>query len=267
MLQHTFCHLPGVGPHTEAALWQAGIVDWQAALDCREAVGRAGPLGDAVAASQTAWEQRDWRHFGKLLGGRESWRWLPDLHGRCLYLDIETTGLSPGLDAVTVIACYDGQEVRCFVLDRDLGEFPLFVLGYELLITYNGATFDVPFLRARFPGLRLPPCHLDLRYPLARLGYTGGLKAIEQRLDVGRDPELRDIDGYLAVVLWHRHQRGDPRALPTLLRYAAEDVLSLEPLAELVYNRLAGPLPVPNPVLGPTLRRQIDWPYDLSVLR
>ena len=28
MLRRTFCHLPGVGPSTEARLWEAGIETW-----------------------------------------------------------------------------------------------------------------------------------------------------------------------------------------------------------------------------------------------
>lgn len=266
MIRHTFCHLPGIGEQTEQQLWLAGVTSWDAALRCPYVLARVGRLAERIAESGAALASGDWSHFRRVLAGREAWRWLAELRGRCLYLDIETTGLTPGFDAITVIACYDGAEARCFVRDVDLAEFPLYATGYDLLVTYNGATFDVPFLRAYFPHLRLPPVHLDLRYPLARLGYRGGLKRIERALGVARDDDLADLDGYAAVLLWEAHTRGDPRALPTLLRYAAEDVVSLEPLAVLTYNRLSGPLPAPSPVLGPTPRRRLDWPYDLAVL-
>ena len=32
MLQHTFCHLPGISVTTERQLWAAGIDSWDAAL-------------------------------------------------------------------------------------------------------------------------------------------------------------------------------------------------------------------------------------------
>ena len=32
MLTHTFCHLPGVGPRTEARLWNAGALSWECLL-------------------------------------------------------------------------------------------------------------------------------------------------------------------------------------------------------------------------------------------
>ena len=29
MLQHTFCHIPGIGMKTERKLWEAGITSWE----------------------------------------------------------------------------------------------------------------------------------------------------------------------------------------------------------------------------------------------
>ena len=87
---------------------------------------------------------------------------------------------------------------------------------------------------------------------------------------------LEDIDGFFAVLLWHDYQRGNPRALDTLLAYNALDVINLEALMVNAYNaKLAGTslgreyhLPVPTqPPLSfnadePTIRRlksQHDW--------
>ena len=267
MIRNTFCHLPGIGETTEQRLWSEGIRSWDDAAASDLVVSRCGRLADRIGGTMEAYQQRDWPHFGKLCCGPQSWRWYRELRGNCVYLDIETTGLSPGRDVVTVVACYDGREPRCFVRDIDLEDFPEYVAQFDLMVTYNGASFDAPFLRASFRGLQLPPVHLDLLYPLRRLGYKGGLKGVERTLQVGRESGLREIDGYLAVVLWHRHRRGDQRALPTLLRYAAEDVVSLEPLAEIVFNQLSEPLPLPIPTLGPTPRREVDWPYYPDVLR
>ena len=83
---------------------------------------------------------------------------------------------------------------------------------------------------------RLPQAHLDLRYLLKSLGYTGGLKGCERALGMTR-PGLEDVDGYFAVLLWAEYQQtGKEAALETLLAYNVEDVLTLERLAVLAYN-------------------------------
>jgi uncharacterized protein YprB with RNaseH-like and TPR domain len=100
---------------------------------------------------------------------------------------------------------------------------------------------------------RLPQAHLDLRYLLKSLGYTGGLEGCERALGMTR-PGLEDIDGYFAVLLWAEYQRtGKEAALETLLAYNVEDVLTLERLAVLAYNRkleqtpFAGSRQLPQP--------------------
>lgn len=266
MIRRSFCHLAGIGDQTERSLWQAGVDSWDAARTAADLPARWRRLPALVEASAAALERREWARFGKLLEARHSWRWVELLRGHAVYLDIETTGGPPGYESVTAIACWDGAEARFYVRDVNLGEFPLYVGSYDLLVTYNGASFDVPHLRAQFPGLRLPPVHLDLRHPLAALGYRGGLKQIELATGLARPEELDGVYGGTAILLWRRHLDGDPRALPTLLRYAAEDVVGLEPLAVFVYNRQLAALPVAAPTLSPTRRRKIDLPYSLDLL-
>ena len=108
-------------------------------------------------------------------------------------------------------------------------------------------------------GCTLPHAHLDLRHLLKSLGYTGGLKGCERALGMSR-PGLEDVDGYFAVLLWAEYQRtGREAALETLLAYNVEDVLTLERLAAVAYNRkldqtpFAGSrrLPEPNTAKNP----------------
>ena len=91
-------------------------------------------------------------------------------------------------------------------------------------------------LRNFFPDLALPPLHVDLRFLLARLGYRGGLKKIEPRFGIQRPGEVDGMDGYMAVILWERHQRGDRTALELLLQYNREDVVNLEILMEQAFR-------------------------------
>ena len=50
-----------------------------------------------------------------------------------------------------------------------------------MIVTYNGKTFDVPFIEKYF-GIRMNHAHIDLRYVLKSLGYSGGLKMFEQAM-------------------------------------------------------------------------------------
>jgi hypothetical protein len=49
--------------------------------------------------------------------------------------------------------------------------------------------------------------------------------------------DLKDIDGFFAVLLWDEYQRtGDQRALDTLLAYNIQDTINLEDLMVTAYN-------------------------------
>ena len=48
----------------------------------------------------------------------------------------------------------------------------------------------------------------NLMYLLRRIGYTGGLKAIEQLLGVTRSEDTTGGTGFDAVRLWHEYERG-----------------------------------------------------------
>jgi hypothetical protein len=71
-----------------------------------------------------------------------------------------------------------------------------------------------------------------------RLGYRGGLKLIEPLFGIFRDSEIQEMSGYEAVVLWHEHLRGSPKALPTLLKYNEADVVNLKTIMEIAWERL-----------------------------
>ena len=73
----------------------------------------------------------------------------------------------------------------------------------------------------------------------------GGLKACERQLGVTR-PGLEEVDGFVAVLLWHDFQRRkDQRSLDTLLAYNVQDTVNLEALMVHAHNahldRLAAP--------------------------
>jgi uncharacterized protein YprB with RNaseH-like and TPR domain len=99
--------------------------------------------------------------------------------------------------------------------------------------------FDVPMLLKQFPDLPLDHPHMDLCAIGRRLGYQGGLKAIEQRLGINRPDEICGLNGADAVRLWNRwRHRRDQHALARLLAYNQADCVNLEPLADAFYCRM-----------------------------
>ena len=239
MLENTFCHIPRITLRTEEKLWSAGIHGWRAARDLstlpvprlnKDALQRH--LDDSMANLQLG----NAHYFADLLPPGLHWRLFPEFRDRLAFLDIETTGLSPHWDKITTIALYDGQTIRHYVQGENLSEFKKDIQAFEVLVTYNGKCFDVPFLRDHLK-MRLNQVHIDLRYVLHSLGFSGGLKGCEKRLGIDRG-ELDGVDGFMAVVLWGDFKnRQNPRALETLLCYNIQDVLNLETLLVMAYNR------------------------------
>jgi uncharacterized protein YprB with RNaseH-like and TPR domain len=258
LLRQTFLHVPTIGERREADLWRRGYTDW----DRFRRGHPAGPFRDHVLG----W--LDESLAASRLSRAHAWRLFPSFASRVLYLDIETTGLRGGYDDVTCIGTYDGSRVRAYVQGHDLDEFGAQLERADLLVTYNGACFDIPFLKAAFPRLDLDrPRHIDLRYPLRRLGLTGGLKGIEPQMGVARHESVEGVDGYTAVLLWRAHQAGHPRALETLIRYCLEDVVNLEPLMVATFNRLAADLPLGIAPLPRPSRPRLDVRADRDLVR
>ena len=242
MLPRTFIHLPRVGPITERRLWQAGLASWAHLLDHQGALpgfssSRWAELQACAAQSQRALETGDHCFFARALAPREHWRAFSTFGRRPAYVDIETTGMGPWAE-VTVVGIWDGSRASTFVAGDNMDECGEVLADQSFLVTYNGAAFDLPILRRRFPGLPPDQLHVDLRYALARLGLRGGLKVVERRLGLDRDDDLAGLDGWDAVRLWYEYRRGDDAALDLLVRYNAADVRNLEPLMGYAYARL-----------------------------
>lgn len=240
-LRNSFIGVEGVGERTERELWRAGVTHWDA-FDGPTVPGIGPTLAERIQAfvdeATARLARNDASYFATRLPDREQWRLYEDFRDRAAFLDIETTGLSQRRDDVTVVSVHRGGETTTFVRGEDLSVETLeaTIGDAPLLVTYNGAQFDLPFLESAF-GLSLDQAHLDLRYPSRRLGLTGGLKTIEQ--DLGIDRERPDLSGRDAVRLWHRYaRRGDRNALKTLVDYNREDTVNLATLAETVADRL-----------------------------
>ena len=143
-----------------------------------------------------------------------------------LYLDIETTGLSPERNEVTIVGAFDGKELHQLIKGITLEEKTLQKLFHrtDKIVSYNGKRFDVPFIQHNFPKLCIECEHHDLMHTAWSRNLYGGLKKVERMLGIGREAELSGKD---AVRLWKEYERGDSDSLKKLLDYNAEDVLNL----------------------------------------
>jgi uncharacterized protein YprB with RNaseH-like and TPR domain len=244
MLQHTFLHIPGIGRHTEREMWLNGIHNWDDADRFEKRFGILGArlqqrLDDYIPRSRLAIKNKQADFFQRLSDMGEAWRVYPEFSDQCVYLDIETTGLSTVFDSVTVVGLYDGRRYEVFVQGNNMDELGNALKKYSVVVTFNGAGFDLRFLRSAFPGISLPPVHIDLRWVCRKLGYRGGLKEIEIQLGLRRKHAITEVNGFDATVLWAKYLRGDKAAFSSLIEYNTADVVHLKAIMEICYDRLS----------------------------
>ena len=236
-IENSFIGVRGVGETTERRLWTNGVTHWEE-FD-GSIVGRtlAARIESYIEEGWDRLDRGDLGYFADGLPTSSRWRLYENAVDEACFLDIETTGLDAPRHEVTTVSVHQDGHTRTFVNGRDLTAERLDeeLSGAGLLVTFNGRRFDVPFLETCF-DLEVDVPHLDLMYPCQRLDLRGGLKRIER--DVGIERDRPDISGRDAVRLWHEYERGDERALETLVSYNRADTVNLQTLAEEVVERL-----------------------------
>ena len=238
MLKNTFIHTPGIGMKSEQKIWSSGIYSWNDFLKGDLSIftpTKRDILKRSIEESHEQLSKLNPDFFGTQMPSNQHWRIFPEFKGLAAYMDIETTGLESLINKITTIAIYDGSSIFTYINGENLDQFKEDIRKYKVLVTYNGKCFDVPFIK-RFFGIELNQVHIDLRYVLRSLGYTGGLKGCEKQVGIDRG-NLEGVDGYFAVMLWDDYQRNkNHKALETLLAYNIHDVISLQTLLVLSYN-------------------------------
>ena len=245
MIQNSFILLDRIGYKREERLWKMGIHHW---MDFTETKGIAGISkrekehhDNVLEKAKICLSEGDSYFFGQRMKSRDHWRLMPEFKDKICYLDIETTGLSPSQNDLTVVGMYDGQEAKTFVRGINLDEDTLSreFSKYRLIVSFYGSAFDVPFLRSAYPNLSFDLPHVDLCFMGRRIGLHGGLKRIEREIGINRGEGIKEVNGYEAVRLWKKWERDrNKEALDTLLEYNRADVVNLQRLAEVVYDGL-----------------------------
>ena len=242
ILKNTFVHIPGIGKETESKIWQRNVLTWNDFLaNCHKL-----PLGESkiemmnhyVMKSINAHKKKDYKFFANSIPNNLHWRAYNEFKNKCCFLDIETTGLDKHNDDITVIGLYDGKESKIFVNGKNMNEFAKEMDKYQMIVSFNGRCFDVPFIQSKFPKLDMNKFHIDLRFVMKAIGYSGGLKKIEKEVGITRDDDLQDIDGFEAVRLWYKYKRGDANALGLLIKYNIADIENLKTLMEFTFDKI-----------------------------
>jgi uncharacterized protein YprB with RNaseH-like and TPR domain len=236
LIHGCFTHVRGIGPKTAALLEESGFSSWD---DCLNRIDELPFNGtrrkrfiSELEQSVQAFHGEDIGYFISSFSTSEQWRILARYFKSAAFIDVETTGLSWHYCHASVIAAFHNGAIHSFRYGENLDEFLDLVENAELLVTFNGNCFDIPFLEKTFniPAINCP--HIDLRWIAWHRGRRGGLKQIERAMGIRRPACVEGVDGFEAVDLFYRWQQGDLEARQTLIRYCAADVLSTYLLAE-----------------------------------
>ncbi len=204
--------------------------DWPVHRDPRTPRRQPRTLPEAVAALDPP-ERGLFRKFG---------------YRRMLFLDIETCGLQPA-PVFLIGLCHIGDRnlVLRQLFARDyseeravIAEVERIIQEHDFLVTYNGKTFDMPFLRSRAVHHRLGFTatlpHLDLLWMVRRRWKdvlpNCKLKTLEWR--VLRRLRAGDIDGAEIPYAYHEYvKHGQPHRLIPVFHH---NLLDLVAMAELL---------------------------------
>ncbi len=169
-----------------------------------------------------------------------------------LFLDLETCGLASSAVFLAGTMHWNGSDfvLRQFFA-RHYGEEAALLealaeaaRGFEFLITFNGKSYDAPFLAGRAlvnrVALRLPPRHLDLLHPARRRWRwvlpDCRLQTLERH--VCRRHRSGDVPGEAVPGLYHDFVRhGDAYRLVPVFHHNLLDVITM---AEIM-RALCGP--------------------------
>ena len=163
-----------------------------------------------------------------------------------LYLDTETTGLAHGAGTVAFLIGVGFVQEESFIvrqyLMRDysqesqvLKHLMCLLPDYEVLVTFNGRSFDVPLLQSRLIMNRLDPeClnipHVDLLH-IARRIFKLRLKhcrLIDLEAELFNAPREDDLPGALVPQRYFDYLKtGNFSLLTDILEHNAQDIASL----------------------------------------
>ncbi|MBW2994930.1 ribonuclease H-like domain-containing protein [Candidatus Woesearchaeota archaeon] len=245
MIQNSFIFLDKISEKKEKLLWQQGITNWNRFLEAEEINGisksRKTFYDIQLRRAKTALKEMHSSFFINKLPSDENWRLYDHFKDQCCFLDIETNGVGPG-SYLTLIGLFDGYETKTMIqgINFDAKQLMKELSKYKLIVTFNGATFDIPFLKKRYPKLLPDIPNLDLKSACTKIGLKGGLKHIEKKLGIERKNKIvHGMNGGDAYRLWRMYRAsGNKYYLKILIEYNEEDCINLKWIADYAVKKL-----------------------------
>jgi uncharacterized protein YprB with RNaseH-like and TPR domain len=265
MLESTFQHIPGIGKKTEALLWSKGVTDWYKylKLNGKQLSFFKSPITDPIETTIDAFRNGNTIFFAKSLPKSEFYRVALAYPEDTLFLDIETTGLSLYYDQITLVGWSIGKKYGICLKDQDPKGLIDALNKAKVIVTFNGTIFDLKFLEKTFPGIYLPPVHIDLRFFTKRVGLTGGQKSIEPKVGYSRPHSVEGMEGETAPILWYKYRRGDLSALKELVIYNHADIEGMKFILDYAINQFYRINEIPKSIqvepIFSKLKSTINW--------
>ena len=245
MITNSFIFLERIGNKLEQNIWKNGIGNWDDFLKKKNINGlsrhRKSYYDRKILNAKKALYSFDSSYFRNILPQSEIWRLYEFFKEDCVFLDIETTGLSKNYDDITVFGLYDGINTKIMIngINLDYNLLKKELEKYKLIVTFNGASFDLPFIEKRYPNLLPKIPNFDVRSATGKLGLKGGLKVIEKSLGIKRSSLVDNFYGGDALTLWRMYKAtGDEYYLNLLVEYNEYDIINLKAVAEHCVKKL-----------------------------
>jgi len=265
MLLSTFRHIKGIGKKTESAFWKKGITTWDKylKLNGKQLSLFINEFRNPIESSFEAYEEGNSSFFAQGLPRTEYYRIALTYPTETLFLDIETTGLSLYYDQITLVGWSIGQKYGVCLKDQDASGLLDALHSAKAIVTFNGTMFDLKFLKKEFPGIYIPPIHIDLRFFAKRVGLSGGQKTIEPQVGYKRPRSVEGMEGESAPILWYKYRRGDKRALKELVTYNHADIEGMKWIFDYALEKIYEIDEIPKVIRSkPDFARsksKIDW--------
>lgn len=241
MIRNTFLFLPKIKQRKEQSIRKQGIRDWDDFLnnDIKGISKKTKAFYNRkIKEAKSALYNGNSSYFK--LPSTETWRLYNYFKDETVFLDIETSGTSMK-SYLTVIGLFDGIDTKIMIngVNLDIKALKKELEKYKLLVTFNGSSFDIPYLNKKYPNLMPKIPYFDLRHACNKIGLKGGLKQVEEQLGIKRDMIIERLYGGDPLKLWRMFRgSGDNYYLHLLVQYNEEDVINLKKIADYVVNQL-----------------------------